>query len=113
VLNTADHDDFAWMRRDPAALEGAVQTAIALRSALLEYRPQPYDGTVVMICSQQAMGYMRKAYARKDQSEVGWPYLLRGPSHLFPLKGSHRGLFRKDNPAVPAAMLNALKFLEV
>ncbi len=112
VLNTVQHDDFAWLRRDPVALESAVQTAIALRTAFLAYRPQPYDGMVVMICSRQAMHYMRKAQERKEQREIGWSKLLRGPSHIFPLKGSHRGLFQKDNPAVPDAVRNALKFLE-
>ncbi len=112
VLNTAEHDDFAWIRRDPAALDSAVQTAIALRTAMLQYRPLPYDGTVVMICSQQAIFYMRKAQERKEQREIGWAHLLRGPSHVFPLKGSHRGLFRKENQAVPDAVRNALKFLD-
>lgn len=111
VLNTAHHDDFAWLRRDPVALENAVQTAIALRTALLEYRPQPYDGLVVMICSQQAIQYLRIAQTRKEQREKGWTYLLRGPSQIFPLKGSHRGLFHKGNPAVPDAVKNALKFV--
>jgi len=112
VLNTAHHDDFAWLRRDPVALDNAVQTAIALRTALLEYRPKPYDGMVVMICSQQAIQYMRIAQARKEQRENGWAALLRGPSHIFPLKGSHRGLFHKENPAVPDALRNALKFID-
>lgn len=111
VLNTAHHDDFAWLRRDPIALENAVQTAIALRTALLEYRPKPYDGLVVMICSQQAIQYLRIAQTRKEQREKGWANLLRGPSQIFPLKGSHRGLFHKENPAVPDAVRNALKFI--
>ena len=112
VLNTTHHDDFAWLRRDPVALESAVQTAIALRTAFLEYRPQPYAGLVVMICSQQAIQYMRIAQTRKEQREKGWATLLRGPSQIFPLKGSHRGLFHKENPAVPDAVRNALKFVE-
>jgi acyl carrier protein len=111
VLNTTYHDDFAWLRRDPVALDNAVQTAIALRTALLEYRPKPYDGLVVMICSQQAIQYLRIAQTRKEQREKGWANLLRGPSQIFPLKGSHRGLFHKDNPAVPDAVRNALKFI--
>lgn len=113
VLNTAEHDDFAWIRRNPAALDGAVQTAIALRTALLEYRPKPYDGMVVMICSQQGIHYMRKAQQNPAQRDTGWNHLLRGPSHLFPLKGSHRGLFRRENPSVPNAIRNALSVLDV
>ena len=112
VLNTVQHDDFAWLRRDPAALDSAVQTAIALRTAFLAYRPQPYDGMVVMICSRQAIYYLRKAQKQKMQREIGWSTLLRGPSHIFALKGSHRGLFQRENPAVPDAVRNALKFLE-
>jgi thioesterase domain-containing protein len=111
VLNTVQHDDFAWLRRDPVALDNAVQTAIALRTALLEYRPKPYDGMVVMICSQQAIQYMRIAQSRPDQQEKGWATLLRGPSHIFPLKGSHRGLFNKENPSVPDAVRTVMNFI--
>ena len=112
VLNTAYHDDFAWIRRNPDALDAAVQTAIALRTALLEYRPKPYTGSVVMICSQQAIFFMKRALAKADQRSTGWAHLLRGPSQLFPLRGSHTGLFRKDNPSVSNAIRNALAFLD-
>jgi thioesterase domain-containing protein/acyl carrier protein len=111
VLNTAEHDDFAWIRRNPAALAGAVETAIALRTALIDYRPEPYDGTVVMICSQQAIAYLRNAQSKPDQRKNGWAHLLRGPSHLIALRGTHRGLFRKDNPAVPDALRGAIRAL--
>jgi hypothetical protein len=67
----------------------------------------------MMICSQQGMYYMRKAQQNREQRSGGWGHLLRGPSHLFPLKGSHRGLFRRDNPSVPDAIRNALNFLDV
>ncbi|MEX1109042.1 MAG: thioesterase domain-containing protein [Dongiaceae bacterium] len=109
VIGTTNHEDMAWLRRDPDAIEGAVETAVALRAAFLAHRPQPYTGRIALICSAQALSYLRKAQRNPDQRRAGWPALMRGKVDFVALRGSHTGLFKKQNPAVPDAVRQVLE----
>ena len=104
VLGTAKHADMAWLRRDPAAMERAVDTAVALRAAFLAYRPERYRGHIGLVCSAQAASYLRKAQKNPEQRQVGWAALMKGRIKVITLPGSHTSLFQRNNPAVPDAL---------
>ncbi|MEX0808934.1 MAG: thioesterase domain-containing protein [Dongiaceae bacterium] len=109
IVGTANHDDMTWLRRDPNAMEGAVETAVALRAAFLAYRPAPYNGRIALICSAQAASYLHAARRKPDQRRAGWPALMRGKVDFVMLRGSHSGMFKQQNPAVPDAVREALE----
>jgi thioesterase domain-containing protein/acyl carrier protein len=104
VLSTANHADMAWLRRDPIAMERAVDTAVALRTAFLAYRPKPYRGHIGLVCSAQAASYLRKARKNPEQRQVGWAALMKGRIKVVTLPGSHSSLFQPNNLAAPDAL---------
>lgn len=109
IVGTTHHEDMAWLRRDPNAIEIAVETAVALRAAFLTYRPQPYSGRIALICSAQAASYLHAARRKPDQRRAGWPALMRGKVDFVMLRGSHSGIFKQQNQAVPDAVREALE----
>jgi thioesterase domain-containing protein/acyl carrier protein len=95
------HLAFGWIRDNPRALETAVNTAVALRQAFLEYRPRPYDGPVLFVCSENKA----KRIQRHGSS---WRRLL-GQVDVETLAKLHFGLFLPSNDALGRTIDRALK----
>lgn len=95
------HLSFAWIRDNPRALEAAVNTAVALRQAFLDYRPRAYDGPVLFVCSAgKAKRILRQG--------SDWRRLL-GQVEVENLAKLHFGLFLPSNTALGQAIERALK----
>lgn len=95
------HKAFAWIKDNPRALEAAVNTAVALRQAFLEYRPRPYDGPVLFVCSANKA----KRILRHGSN---WRRLL-GHIDVETLTRLHLGLFMPHNTALGRAIDRGLK----
>ena len=95
------HLAFAWIRDNPRALDAAVNTAVALRQAFLEYRPRPYDGPVLFVCSRG-----KAARIRRHGSD--WHRLL-GHVDVETLTKLHLGLFLPSNDVLGRTIDRALK----
>jgi thioesterase domain-containing protein/acyl carrier protein len=95
------HLSFAWIRDNPRALEAAVNTAVALRQAFLDYRPRAYDGPVLFVCSENKA----KRILRHGSD---WRRLL-GDVDVESLAKKHFGLFMPSNKALGRAIDQALK----
>jgi thioesterase domain-containing protein/acyl carrier protein len=95
------HKAFAWIKDNPRALETAVNTAVALRQAFLDYRPRPYDGPVLFVCSENKA----KRILRHGSN---WRQLL-GHVDVETLTKLHFGLFLPNNKALGRAIDRGLK----
>ena len=95
------HLAFGWIRDNPRALDAAVNTAVALRQAFLEYRPRPYDGPVLFVCSRG-----KAARIRRHGSD--WHRLL-GHVDVETLTKLHLGLFLPSNDVLGRTIDRALK----
>ena len=95
------HLAFAWIRDNPRALEAAVNTAVALRQAFLDYRPRAYDGPVLFVCSENKSRRIMRLGS-------DWRRLL-GHVDVETLTKKHLGLFMPKNKALGQAIDKALK----
>jgi thioesterase domain-containing protein/acyl carrier protein len=95
------HADYHWIRDDKAAQRQAVATAAALRHAFLAYRPEPYDGSVVFLCSANKARLIRS----KDSP---WHTLVNAKPRIEKLAGRHTDLFIPHDPTLGTAMKRAI-----
>ncbi len=98
------HEDFYWIRSDPAAQQEAAATAAALRHAYLAYRPTPYYGSVVFLCSAN------KARLILRPSSPWYP-LTGGRPVIRKLARLHTDLFVPNDPTLGANMRQAIEAL--
>lgn len=98
---SARHEDFHWIRDDKEAQRQAIRTAAALRQAYLAYRPAPYGGPVVFLCSANKARLIR-------QPQFLWYGLIGGPPSIERLAGRHTDLFIPNDPTLGTAMKRAL-----
>ncbi len=96
------HQDFYWIRSDPAAQRAAAATAAALRHAYLAYRPQPYDGPVVFLCSANKARLILKPNSP-------WHRLTGGKPVIEKLAQRHTDLFVPNDPTLGTSMMRAME----
>lgn len=95
------HEDYHWIRSDPAAQMKAARTAAALRHAYLAYRPTPYSGPVVFLCSANKARLIRK-------TSSPWHWLTGGPPSIEKLTELHTDLFARNDPSLAVSMKHAI-----
>ncbi len=96
------HLAFAWIRDNERALDAAVRTASALRQAFLAYRPRPYDGPVVFLCSRNKAGLIAKPGS-------AWQPLVSGGIEIETIADLHLGLFLPTNSTLAVTIDRVLR----
>ena len=100
------HEDFFWIRSDPAAQQEAAATAAALRHAYLAYRPTPYHGPVVFLCSANKARLLVRP-------ESPWHELTGGRPVIRKLAQRHTDLFVPNDPTLGANMRQAIEAIGI
>ena len=95
------HEDYYWIRSDPAAQMKAARTAAALRHAYLAYRPTPYSKPVVFLCSANKARLIRKP-------DSPWHWLTGGTPTIEKLARLHTDLFSRNDPSLATSMKHAI-----
>jgi thioesterase domain-containing protein/acyl carrier protein len=96
------HPEFRWIRDDDAALSRAVQTSAALRQTFLDYRPRPYDGSVLFFCARN-----KGRLISKKQSP--WRGVAIGRAGMKIVTDLHLEMFMPNNSMLGATIDRELK----
>ena len=95
------HQDYHWIRTDPAAQQKAARTAAALRHAYLAYRPTPYANPVAFLCSANKARLI-------SRNGSPWHWLTGGPPVIEKLAERHTDLFAQNDPSLAISMKHAI-----